>query len=42
MTNFRAQTENQNTVSDFIAEIFNAATIAMVGILGMLTLAATI
>ncbi|HEY4077725.1 MAG TPA: hypothetical protein VGM26_12425 [Rhizomicrobium sp.] len=42
MTNFRIQNENQNNVSDFIAEIFTAATIAMVGVLGMLTLAATI
>ena len=41
MTNFRIQNENQNSVSDFIAELFNAATIALVGVLGMLTLAAT-
>jgi hypothetical protein len=42
MTNFRIQLPRQNSVNDFIAEAFNAATIALVGVLGILTLAATI
>ena len=42
MTNFRIQLPKQNGVSEFIAEAFNAATIALVGLLGIVTLAATI
>jgi len=42
MTNFRIQLPQQNSVNDFIAEAFNAATIAFVGVLGIITLAATI
>ena len=42
MTNYRIQVPQQNGVSEFIAEAFNAATIAMIGIVGILTLAATI
>jgi hypothetical protein len=42
MTNFRIQVPQQNSVNDFIAEAFNAATIAFVGVLGIITLAATI
>jgi hypothetical protein len=42
MTNFRIQVPQQNAVSDFIAEAFNAATIALVGVLGIVTLAVTI
>jgi hypothetical protein len=39
--NFRIQVP-QTSVNDFIAEAFNAATIALVGVLGIVTLAATI
>jgi hypothetical protein len=42
MTNFRIQLPQQNGVNEFIAEAFNAATIALVGLLGIVTLAATI
>jgi len=42
MTNFRIPLPEQNGVNDFIAEAFNAATIALVGILGIVTLAATL
>ena len=42
MTNYRIQVPQQNGVSEFIAEAFNAATIAMIGIVGILTVAATI
>ena len=42
MTNFRIQLPQQNGVNEFIAEAFNAATIAFVGVLGIVTLAATI
>ena len=42
MTNFRIQLPQQNSVNYFIAEAFNAATIALVGVLGIVTLAATI
>ena len=43
MTNsFRIQVPQQNGVSEFITEVFNAATIALMGIVGILTLAATI
>jgi hypothetical protein len=42
MTNFRIQLPKQNGVNEFIAEAFNAATIAFVGVLGIVTLAATI
>ncbi|HET7084197.1 MAG TPA: hypothetical protein VFI23_05460 [Rhizomicrobium sp.] len=42
MTNFRIQHAPENNVSNFIAEAFNAATIALIGVVGILTLAATI
>jgi hypothetical protein len=42
MTNLRIQLPPQNSVNEFIAEAFNAATIALVGVLGIVTLAATI
>ena len=42
MTNFRIPLPQQSGVNAFIAEAFNAATIALVGVLGILTLAATI
>jgi hypothetical protein len=42
MTNPRIQTAPRNKVSEFIAEAFNAATIAMLGVVGILTVAATI
>jgi len=42
MTNFRIQSAPENSVNSFIAEAFNAATIALMGIVGILTLAATI
>ena len=42
MTTFRIQLPKQNGVSEFIAEAFNAATIALVGLFGIVTLAATI
>jgi hypothetical protein len=42
MTNFRIPLPQQSSVNEFIAEAFNAATIALVGVLGILTLAATI
>jgi len=42
MTNFRIQTSQENGVTAFITEAFNAATIALVGVLGIVTLAATI
>jgi hypothetical protein len=42
MTKFLIPVPQQNGVNDFIAEAFNAATIALVGILGIVTLAATL
>ena len=42
MTTFRIQLPQQNSVNEFITEAFNAATIALVGVLGILTVAATI
>ena len=42
MTNNFRILPQQNSVNDFIAEAFNAATIALVGVLGIITLAATI
>jgi hypothetical protein len=42
MTNFRIPLPQQSGVNEFIAEAFNAATIALVGIVGILTLAATL
>jgi len=42
MTNPRIQIAPRNKVTEFIAELFNAATIALVGVVGILTLAATI
>ena len=42
MTNPRIKTAPRNKVSEFIAEAFNAATIAMLGVVGILTVAATI
>ena len=40
--NFRIQVPQQNGVSNFITEAFNAATIALMGVVGILTLAATL
>jgi hypothetical protein len=34
--------QSRDFVSDFIADIFNATTIALVSVLGLLTIAATI
>ena len=42
MTTFRIRTEQPSAVNAFITEAFNAATIAMVGVLGLITLAVTI
>jgi hypothetical protein len=42
MTNFRIQSLPQNKFNEAMAGAFNAATIALVGVLGILTLAATI
>jgi hypothetical protein len=42
MTNFRIQVPQQNGVTEFIAEAFNAATITLMAVVGILTLAATI
>ena len=42
MTTFRIPLPPQSSVNEFIAEAFNAATIALVGVLGILTIAATI
>jgi hypothetical protein len=41
MTNIRLQLSQHSTVHEFVAEAFNAATIALVGVLGILTVAAT-
>jgi hypothetical protein len=42
-TIFRSQTSQQDeTVSNTIADIFNVAAIALTGVLGLLTVAATI
>ena len=41
--NFRSQTSQQDeTVNNTIADIFNGAAIALTGVLGLLTIAATI
>ncbi len=41
--NFRSQTSQQNEmVNNTIADIFNVAAIALTGVLGLLTIAATI
>jgi len=42
MTNPRIQTAPRNKVTEFIAEAFNAATIALMAVVGILTVAATI
>ena len=43
MTNSLTQTPTSSErVNDLVAEIFQAATIALVGVLGILTVAATI
>jgi hypothetical protein len=42
MTHFRIQTLPQNRFNDVMTGAFNAATIALVGVLGILTVAATI
>jgi len=42
MTNPRIQTPPRNKVTEFIAEAFNAATIALMAVVGILTVAATI
>jgi len=41
MTNFRFPLQHQNSLHEIVAEAFNAATIALVGVLGILTVAAT-
>ena len=38
----RLITQGQNITGEFIADVFNAVTIALVSVLGLLTLAATI
>jgi len=42
MTNFRIQVPEQNSFNDLVAEIFQAATVTLVGVLGLLTIAASI
>ncbi len=42
MTNFRTQLPEQNSFNNLVAEIFQGATIAIVGVLGLLTVAASI
>jgi hypothetical protein len=42
MTNPLTQSPTSERVNDFVAEVFQAATIALVGVLGILTVAATI
>ena len=42
MTNFRIPLPQQSGVNNLVAEAFKAATIALVGVLGILTVAATI
>jgi hypothetical protein len=42
MTRPRIQLTPRNKVTEFVAEAFNAATIALMGVVGILTLAATI
>lgn len=42
MTHPRIQNMPRNKVTEFISEAFNAATIALMGIVGILTVAATI
>ena len=40
--NFRNQVAQDETVNNTIADIFNVAAIALTGVLGLLTVAATI
>jgi hypothetical protein len=42
MTNFRIQNTQENSFNNLVAEAFQMATIALVGVLGILTVAATI
>jgi hypothetical protein len=42
MTNFRIQIPEQNSFNNLVAEIFQVATITLVGVLGIVTVAATI
>ena len=42
MTHPRIQNVPRNKVTEFVAEAFNVATITLVGVLGILTVAATI
>ena len=42
MTRPRIQIAPRSKVTEFVAEAFNAATIALMGVVGILTLAATI
>lgn len=42
MTNFRIQIPQQNGFNNLVAEIFQVATITLVGVLGIVTVAATI
>ena len=40
--NFRSQATQDETVNNTIADIFNVAAIALSGVMGLLTIAATI
>jgi hypothetical protein len=42
MTNFRIKIAPGSKTNEFVTEAFNALTIVMVGVLGILTVAATI
>jgi hypothetical protein len=42
MTNFRIKTAPRNKVTEFVADAFDAVTIVLVAVLGILTVAATI
>jgi hypothetical protein len=42
MTNFRIKTTARNKALEFVDEVFNTVTIALVAVLGILTVAATI
>jgi hypothetical protein len=42
MTNTITQTPTSERVNNLVAEVFQATTIALVGVLGILTVAATI
>ncbi len=42
MNTFRIQIPQQNSFNNLVAEIFQVATITLVGVLGIVTVAATI